>query len=370
MVLRLPLVEPSRPRPVVSAEAELPAPPETSSAAGDTARDGHRLSRWDYAVYGAKLARGIVSSRLAKQHRPMMVNIEPTHRCNLDCTYCDKVDPRSPQMDTAKALKLIDELAALGTISVCFDGGEPFVHKGIEQFVRRAKAHGMRVSMSSNGLLVKRKRRVLDFVDVIKISIDGPREVHDRGRGAGSFDGAIEGARLALEAGCGVSLRMTLASHNVRYFEEVIRIAKELGVSCLFQPAIGDIMDNTTAPAEHSADVERYREAIDELMRLKQAGEPIGNETICLEHLRNWPEPRHVPFCGAGRIEVAIGPDGGMFPCGRTGRNAPAPNVFEIGAAKAFEQVMRPTDCKNCWCTLTLAGCFLYRGDIRLLTKR
>lgn len=66
-------------------------------------------------------------------------------------------------------------------------------------------------------------------------------------------------------------------------------------------------------------------------------------------------------------IEVAIGPDGGMFPCGRVDRDRPAPNVFELGVAAAFERVRRPTDCNNCWCTLTLAGCFLYRGDARLL---
>jgi hypothetical protein len=70
-------------------------------------------------------------------------------------------------------------------------------------------------------------------------------------------------------------------------------------------------------------------------------------------------------------VEVAIGPDGGMFPCGRTGRNDPSPpNVFEVGVKKAFEHVLRPTDCANCWCTLTVAACYLYRGDIRLLTRR
>jgi hypothetical protein len=90
---------------------------------------------------------------------------------------------------------------------------------------------------------------------------------------------------------------------------------------------------------------------------------------LCLEHLRNWPDPKPVPFCSGGRVEVAIGPNGGMYPCGRVGRNRPAPNVFEVGVRRAFSEVLRPTDCANCWCTLTVAGCYLYRGDLRLLTK-
>ncbi|HEY6559754.1 MAG TPA: radical SAM protein [Polyangiaceae bacterium] len=343
-------------------------------AAATEATKGKRDADWrfkpmDYVAYGVKLATGIVKSRVAKRHRPLMVNIEPTHRCNLDCTYCDKVDPKSPQMDTAAALRMIDELADMGTLSVCFDGGEPFVHPGIEQFVERAKLHGMRVSMSSNGLLLRRKPRVLKFVDVIKISIDGPEGVHDAGRGPQAFQRAMDGARFAVESGCKVAIRMTLAEHNVVYYREVIALAKKLGVTALFQPAIGNIMDGAEPPAPHSAPVQVYRAAIDELCRLKADGEPIGNEMLCLEHLRNWPEPKPVPFCSGGRIEVAIGPDGGMFPCGRVGRKDPnAPNVFEVGVAKAFERVLRPTDCANCWCTLTVAGCYLYRGDIRLLT--
>lgn len=354
--------------PLLESRSE-PSSPDTALLAGEATR-GRRFGAGDYVGYSARLALGMLGSRLLARHRPLLVNIEPTHRCNLDCVYCDKVDPKSPQMETSAALHLLDELAALGTLSVCFDGGEPLVHPGIEQLVRRAKTHGMRVAMSTNGMLLPRKPRVLDCVDVVKISIDGPAHVHDQGRGRGSFEKSMNGARLALAAGCKVALRMTLAAHNVAYFEDVIRFAKELGIVALFQPAIGNIMNGSDAPAAHSAEVDGYRAAIDELMRLKRAGEPIGNERVCLEHLRNWPEPTPVDRCSGGRVEVAIGPDGGMYPCGRTGRNQPAPNVFEVGAAAAFEEVLRPTDCQNCWCTLTVAGCFLYGGNLRLLERR
>jgi len=330
----------------------------------------NRFRKRDYVGYSVKLGARMLASRVLSEHRPLLVNIEPTHRCNLDCVYCDKVNPKSPQMETGAALNMLDELARLGTLSVCFDGGEPLVHPGIEQLVRRAKTHGMRVSMSTNGMLFRKKPRVLDSVDVVKISIDGPRHVHDEGRGPGSFQKSMEGARFALAAGCKVAIRMTLAAHNVAYFADVIRYAKELGIQALFQPAIGNIMNGADAPEAHSADVTAYREAIEELMRLKRAGEPIGNEVVCLEHLRNWPDPTPVNTCSGGRVEVAIGPDGNMYPCGRTGRNLPAPNVFEMGVARAFDRVLRPTDCQNCWCTLTVAGCFLYGGNLGLLRRR
>ena len=367
-MFRLPLLDST----VESRSSTLPLAPVSLRPEAESASEARpdRLSTRDYVRYSAKLGARMLASRLFSQHRPLLVNIEPTHRCNLDCVYCDKVDQKSPQMTTSAALQMLDELAAFGTLSVCFDGGEPLVHPGIEQLVRRAKTHGLRVSMSTNGMLLHRKPRVLDCVDTIKISIDGPAHVHDAGRGAGSFEKSLAGARLALEAGCKVAIRMTLAAHNVQYFKDVIAYAKQLGIQALFQPAIGNIMNGADAPEAHSADVDGYRAAIDELLRLKRAGEPIGNEPLCLEHLRNWPDPTPVNTCSGGRVEVAIGPDGNMYPCGRTGRNLPAPNVFELGVARAFQHVLRPTDCQNCWCTLTVAGCFLYGGDIRLLRRK
>ena len=367
-MFRLPLLDASN-APSATFTTTPPPPRHPAPHEVEPPRE-RRFGTRDYARYGVKLASGMLGSRLLSRHRPLLVNIEPTHRCNLDCVYCDKVNPKSPQMETAAALNLLDELAAIGTVSVCFDGGEPLVHPGIEQLVRRAKRHGLRVSMSTNGMLFERKPSVLDHVDVVKISIDGPAHVHDAGRGRGTFEKSMAGARFALAAGCKVAIRMTLSAHNVGYFEDVILQARQLGIQALFQPAIGNIMNGADAPEAHSADVSGYRAAIDELMRLKRSGEPIGNERVCLEHLRNWPDPTPVNTCSGGRVEVAIGPEGNMYPCGRTGRNLPAPNVFELGVARAFEQVLRPTDCQNCWCTLTVAGCFLYGGDLRLLQRR
>lgn len=102
----------------------------------------------------------------------------------------------------------------------------------------------------------------------------------------------------------------------------------------------------------------------------KARGGPVGNEYMCIEHLAHFPDPVPVPFCAGGRVEVAIGPDGGMFPCGRVGRGPSAPNVFELGVAAAFERVLRPTDCANCGCTLTLGNCFAYDLSPRLLEGR
>jgi MoaA/NifB/PqqE/SkfB family radical SAM enzyme len=316
-----------------------------------------------------EVARAVMVSRILGRHRPFWVNVEVTHRCNLRCSFCDKNSP-TRQMPASKAKMLLQDLRACGTASICFDGGEPLFHPEIDDIVACAKRLGFRVALSTNGTLIARHRALLANVDALKISIDGPQKVHDAGRGEGTFVCAIEGARIATRAGVPVALRMTLAEHNVEHWAEVVRLAGQLGASSLFQPAIGSVMNVDRSPASHCASVAIYRSAIDELTRLKREGGPIGNEYVCLDHLRRWPDPTLVQHCAGGRVEAAIGPDGSMFPCGRVGRGEPAPNVFELGVAAAFAQTRRPNGCEQCWCTLTLGNCYLYGLDARLLQGR
>jgi MoaA/NifB/PqqE/SkfB family radical SAM enzyme len=298
------------------------------------------------------------------------VNIEPTHRCNLDCSYCDKTAPDAPQMTTEDCLSLLDELAAAGTLSVCFDGGEPLAHPGIGEMVQRARQRRLLVSISTNGVLIPRRIEEIIEASFVKISVDGPEDIHDMARGRGSLRKAIAGATVAKERGLVVALRMTIAEHNVRAHRDVLELARQLGVSALFQPAIGSLFDASMHSAEHSPTIALYRETIDDLIDLKRRGAPVANEFLALRHLRSWPDPVPVPFCAGGRVMVAIGPEGGVYPCGRVGRDRPAPNAIDSGVRTALEHVLKPTDCASCWCALTVANCYAYRLDPRLLEGR
>ncbi|MBI2393907.1 MAG: radical SAM protein [Deltaproteobacteria bacterium] len=319
-------------------------------------------------VSAARAAFGALRSRLLGRHAPLFVNIEPTHRCNLACTFCDKHEGEA--MRTEDGVRLLEELAALGAVSVCFDGGEPLAHPGIGAMVDKGRDLGLAVSISTNGTLLPRRIDAIARANVVKISVDGPEAIHDHGRGAGNWKKALAGARAARDRGLWVALRMTIAEHNVGHHREVLRLAEELGVEALFQPAIGSLLDATRHAAAHSPHVRAYRASIDDLVALKRRGAPVANEYVALEHLREWPDPNPVPFCGGGRVMAAIGPEGGVYPCGRVGRDRPAPNAIAHGVARAFDDVLRPTDCASCWCTLTLANCYAYRFDPRLLDGR
>lgn len=87
---------------------------------------------------------------------------------------------------------------------------------------------------------------------------------------------------------------------NVGLWQGALAIAKELDCSILFQPAVGSILDGDIALAQHSADTPHYREAIQGIIRAQAAGEPVANERVCLDHLRQWPDPRPVHHAEEG----------------------------------------------------------------------
>ena len=112
---------------------------------------------------------------LADTAHPLLVQIIPIRRCNIDCGYCNEYDKVSPPVDTETMKRRIDKLADLGTSVVAFSGGEPMLHPDLDDLIRHIRSLGMMAGLITNGyfLVPKRidelNRAGLDF---LQISID------------------------------------------------------------------------------------------------------------------------------------------------------------------------------------------------------
>ena len=148
-----------------------------------------------------------------------MVVVQPTAFCNIDCTYCYLPDRTNKHvMALSTVSRLFGELFACGwtrpEIVVLWHAGEPLAAP--ISFYREAFAiiDGLRPpsvmvkhSMQTNGTLINKDWCQL-FVscDVgMGVSIDGPRELHDRHRktrsGKGTFDATMAGIRCLQDNG-------------------------------------------------------------------------------------------------------------------------------------------------------------------------
>ena len=114
--------------------------------------------------------RGIVHTA-----HPLLVQIIPTRRCNIDCGYCNEYDKVSAPVPTQTLRDRIDKLASLGTSVVAFSGGEPMLHPDLDALIRHIRSRGMMAGLITNGyfLVPKRIHELNDAgLDFLQISID------------------------------------------------------------------------------------------------------------------------------------------------------------------------------------------------------
>jgi MoaA/NifB/PqqE/SkfB family radical SAM enzyme len=119
---------------------------------------------------------------LAHTAHPLLVQIIPIRRCNIDCGYCNEYDKVSDPVPADVMRRRIGKLAALGTSVVAFSGGEPMLHPDLDELVRSIRGHGMMAGLITNGFfLVPKRIEALNRagLDFLQISIDNvdPDEV-------------------------------------------------------------------------------------------------------------------------------------------------------------------------------------------------
>src|SRR6266545_2600792 len=106
---------------------------------------------------------------------PLLVQIIPTRRCNIDCGYCNEYDKVSAPVPTNTLRRRIDKLAELGTSVVAFSGGEPMLHPDLDDLIRHIRELGMMAGLITNGyFLVPKRIEQLNAsgLDFLQISID------------------------------------------------------------------------------------------------------------------------------------------------------------------------------------------------------
>ncbi len=139
------------------------------------------------------------------QGLPKSISLQVTDACNLRCTMCydwgetgiyTRSDgPRKASvLDLELAKRVVRELEPARPMYSLF-GGEPLLYPGLEELVRTVKDAGSLIDTPTNGTLLRQHAAMLVDVafDLVRVSLDGPRAINDRQRGAGSYDAAIDG---------------------------------------------------------------------------------------------------------------------------------------------------------------------------------
>lgn len=91
---------------------------------------------------------------------------------------------------------LVSDAAQMGYEVISISGGEPFLYSGLLQVLRHSKSLGLRTTVTTNGYFLQPRwlDSMCECLDVLAISLDGPRELHDQMRAQpGAFDRICDG---------------------------------------------------------------------------------------------------------------------------------------------------------------------------------
>jgi MoaA/NifB/PqqE/SkfB family radical SAM enzyme len=154
-----------------------------------------------------------------------------TRSCNLSCSYC-QAPPNSKQLSERDLLDVLAWFAGKGTRRIKFTGGEPFVYRGILNLIEGCRSMSMEPTIITNGthlpqgaiecLITQRAR--------VKVSLHGPRDLHDAIQGAGLYERTLRTLRLLISAGIETSVHTLLYRDNTLDLEKWIAFLAEEGV--------------------------------------------------------------------------------------------------------------------------------------------
>jgi hopanoid biosynthesis associated radical SAM protein HpnH len=176
----------------------------------------------------------VAAQRLKGVERyPLVLMLEPLFRCNLACAGCGKIDYPdailNQRLSVEECLQAVDEC---GAPVVSIAGGEPLLHREIDEVVRGIIARKKFVYLCTNALLMEKK---LDLFQpnpffVWSVHLDGDREMHDRSVCEdGIYERAVAAIALAKSRGFRVNINCTLfdgaePERVAKFFDHVMAI--------------------------------------------------------------------------------------------------------------------------------------------------
>ena len=269
-----------------------------------------------------------------------------TNQCNLSCQYCyefgaDKVatpegKPKFMDFETGKASVdfLLKESAGRRTVHITFFGGEtlmnfPLLKQVVAYASEQAKAQDRRIdfSLTTNATLLT--PAIIEFLSEnrigVTVSMDGPKEMHDRLRvfanGRGSYD-IIEPKVRALVQNHRtrpITARVTLTSGVTEVVKIFRHLKQDLGFHEVGFAPVTTSPNQLYAINNHGMDrvLEQFHFLAEEYLAYALRGEMHGftNVSDTLAELHQGVNKSHP--CGAGLGLMGIGPSGDIAPCHR-----------------------------------------------------
>jgi hopanoid biosynthesis associated radical SAM protein HpnH len=199
--------------------------------------------RFPAGLYKSLAISFIKNSLKGGKRFPLVLMLEPTHRCNLACAGCDRIRLNTESRGHDLSLdECIDAAVRSGAPVVTVTGGEPFLYEQLGALVGQLLRMRRYVYLCTNGLLAGSLLEELSPHPGLSLNfhLDGMENTHDRLAGrSGTFRTAIEAIKKAKQKGFRVCTNTSVYKHaDVEELEQLFALLARIDVDgILISPA-------------------------------------------------------------------------------------------------------------------------------------
>jgi MoaA/NifB/PqqE/SkfB family radical SAM enzyme len=207
-------------------------------------------------------------------YQPIGTGLEITHRCNLKCSHCYWQTKQShKELPDNQMIAFIRKLVARGMIFAIIAGGEPLL---------RPKVLKVAIDSFVASLVFTNGTKKLSFHPTVwALSLDGPKEIHNKIRGEGVYEQIMENITYTRSP---VMVTMTITKQNYKYIRNLIDdiVNNEAIKAINFNFYIPSQSRSTEADKLHFIPLEMRDQIIQDLLQYKKV---YGNKIFTSERV-------------------------------------------------------------------------------------
>lgn len=278
------------------------------------------------------------------KRRPIHYTFFLTKRCNAKCPFCFYLSEKDGPADVRDELSL-DEIRKISSsmgdlLWLAFSGGEIFLRDDLVEITKvfYDTNRPSIILLPTNGLLpdvIKEKVGAVleacpESTVVVKLSVEGPKNVNDSIRGEGSFEKTMQtydalGGLLDDYPNFELGINTVFCSRNQDDMDELIELVNTMGN--IKTHTVSLIRGNVADENLKDVDMEKYYETVGRMAedlrekrsshyrfrgaKLKAAQDILQRRLIYETYTGN---RRMVP-CHAGRLNLVVSETGDVYPC-------------------------------------------------------
>jgi len=316
-----------------------------------------------------KLGLKAFASNFKTLKEPYKLTFAVTYRCNSKCKICNIWQRELKKELTLEEIKKFFNKNSF--LWVNLTGGEDFIRDDLVEIIKNMRGVYL-LNITTNGILTEKITRDCKEIQkmiprfILTVSIDGPKNLHNKLRGIDCWDKAINTYQNMKKEGIESYIGYTFSPYNIdkinETFDEIKNKVpdfkiKDLHINFYHE---SDFYFNNKGKIKKNLDYEKKLiEQNKKFIKLKKGFDPVSFlEFRFIKHVEKYLEKNKSPLlCKALNSSCYIDPYWNVYPCiiynkklgNLKDTNYDLKEIWKSGEAKKIRKIIKEYNCDGCW---------------------